>query len=238
MTSYPDGATYGAQVHETFHQTDTTVVSDEVLIAVLLSGATGGADPLVKARELLLAVHGDLVALARPGVAEGLAGLGPVASARLQAATELYRRALRRSAATNRSQITTAQEAYDHFRVLGLQPYESATALYLDTASRPITSLELSRGTNRFTIVEAAQVLRPAIQYNARAFILFHNHPSGDPEPSGPDLEVTRRLDLASKALGVLFLDHLVVGRSGSYVSLAERGLLSGIGGQISTTGS
>jgi DNA repair protein RadC len=66
-------------------------------------------------------------------------------------------------------------------------------------------------------------VFAPALREHAAAIIVAHNHPSGDPEPSLEDIEVTRRLHEAGRILGVPLLDHIIVGEGGSFTSLRER---------------
>jgi DNA repair protein RadC len=73
--------------------------------------------------------------------------------------------------------------------------------------------------------VHPANVLRPVLVAGGVAFIVFHNHPSGDPEPSPEDMLLTKRLMESSKIMGLPMLDHIIVA-SGRYVSLADRGLI------------
>jgi DNA repair protein RadC len=71
--------------------------------------------------------------------------------------------------------------------------------------------------------VHPREVFQEAIVSRAASLVLFHNHPSGDPEPSAEDLALTRRLVSAGTLLGIQVLDHLILG-AGRYVSLKERG--------------
>jgi DNA repair protein RadC len=71
--------------------------------------------------------------------------------------------------------------------------------------------------------VHPREVFAPALRELAAAIIVAHNHPSGDPEPSMEDIEVTKRLSEAGKLLGVPLLDHIIVGEGGSFTSLRER---------------
>jgi DNA repair protein RadC len=77
-------------------------------------------------------------------------------------------------------------------------------------------------GTLTTSLVHPREVFRSAVREAAAALIAVHNHPSGDPEPSAEDLEVTRRLIEAGRLLGIPLLDHVVVG-DGAWVSLRER---------------
>ena len=95
--------------------------------------------------------------------------------------------------------------------------------LLLDARHRLIRKVMVSKGTLAASLVHPRDVFRAAIRRNAGAVILVHNHPSGDPEPSGDDHELTRRLARAGDILGVEVLDHVIVA-SGGYVSLRESG--------------
>lgn len=84
----------------------------------------------------------------------------------------------------------------------------------------------VSRGSLSATIVHPREVFRPAIVASAAAVILVHNHPSGDPEPSAEDVEITKRLVRAGDLLGIDVLDHVIVAKGGRYLSLKERGVV------------
>jgi DNA repair protein RadC len=104
-------------------------------------------------------------------------------------------------------------------------PRELFAALFLDTRHRLIRFEVLFAGTVDRAAVHPREVLRRALELNAAALILAHNHPSGIPEPSASDLLLTESLRQLLEAVDVRLLDHLVIGR-GAEVSLAERGLL------------
>jgi len=84
----------------------------------------------------------------------------------------------------------------------------------------------LSKGSRKATIVDPVEILRNAILLRAGAFFLAHQHPSGNPRPSGEDRQSTRRLKYAAKSVGINFLDHIVIGGDGKYTSMAEEGLM------------
>ena len=73
------------------------------------------------------------------------------------------------------------------------------------------------------TFAHPREVFKVAILQNAASIICAHNHPSGDPEPSPEDIELTKNLDLAGKVLGIKILDHIIIGHDGKYVSMKER---------------
>lgn len=95
----------------------------------------------------------------------------------------------------------------------------------LNIKSKIVAVHEISRGALNNSLVHPREVFKPAILHNAAAIICFHNHPSGDPEPSKEDIETTKRLVEAGKIMGIEILDHIIVGED-RYVSLKERGVI------------
>ena len=102
---------------------------------------------------------------------------------------------------------------------------EVFAALFLDNQHRILAYEELFLGTLSAATVYPREVVKRALTLNAAALMLVHNHPSGYPEPSRADIEITQRLQSALALVDIRTLDHLVVGTEG-VVSLAERGLL------------
>ena len=103
---------------------------------------------------------------------------------------------------------------------------EQMRLLMLDTRNRVIGQRVIYQGNVNSSLVRPAEVLRPAILAAAPNIIIAHNHPSGDPTPSGADVSITKDIAEAGSLLGIELLDHLVVGRPGM-VSMKERGLMT-----------
>ena len=127
---------------------------------------------------------------------------------------------------TERAEVTDPDAAARLFapHFYGLDR-EACIALHLDTKHRLIGTSTVSVGSIEHTFMSAREVFRDALLANARATLLAHNHPSGDPEPSRDDEQVTRRLSRAGEMIGVDLLDHMVFGGD-AWVSLARRGVL------------
>jgi|APSaa5957512535_1039671.scaffolds.fasta_scaffold28224_2 DNA repair protein RadC len=202
---------------------DPREASDADLIALLLSGATGNVDPELVARRLLSEANHDLGLIDNVGIAQE-AGVEGAAYARLMAAGELYRRMMARSQKMA-SVITSAADAVDHVRALGLEDYENLAVLYLDSRHRVLGRRVLTRGNLRHTIVDPRQVFRPGLALGASAIIMLHNHPSGATDPSSADVDVTQRCVQSGRVIGIEVLDHVVVSRSG-FSSLRELGMM------------
>jgi DNA repair protein RadC len=107
-----------------------------------------------------------------------------------------------------------------YFSELGQEEF---WVLLCDVKNQVTGSTMISRGSLDASLVHPREVFRPAVAGTAANVVLVHNHPSGDPEPSSEDIEMTHRLCEAGRLLGIPVLDHIVLGRD-NYVSLAERG--------------
>jgi DNA repair protein RadC len=111
--------------------------------------------------------------------------------------------------------------------VLARERVEQFRVLFLDTRNRLLADEPQSRGTVNHTPVYPREVAKRALELNATALTLVHNHPSGDPRPSHDDIAITKQIDEALRVVSVTLHDHLIVG-NGSFVSLRGEGLISG----------
>lgn len=99
--------------------------------------------------------------------------------------------------------------------------------LLLDTRYALIAEKWISRGTVNASAVSPREIFRTALARAAVSIVLLHNHPSGDPTPSGEDLHLTRRIIASGQMLGITLLDHIVIG-DGTYVSIRKESLIEG----------
>ncbi len=102
---------------------------------------------------------------------------------------------------------------------------EQFRVLFLNSQNEIVAEELVQEGTVNQTVVYPRKVLELALKHKATGLILVHNHPSGNLTPSAADLELTRSLVKASRALNLTVHDHLIIGRHG-YLSLAEKNLL------------
>jgi DNA repair protein RadC len=201
-------------------------LADAELLALLLRTGVKGLGVLQLADAVLSRFGGFSGLLhADQGDLRGVKGLGPAKRAELAAVVEMARRAL--------SQQLTAAPVFESpgsvKQYVQLQlaelPCEVFSVLFLDAQHRLLAMEEMFRGSLTQTSVYPREVVRRAIERNAGAVILAHNHPSGVAEPSRADEFLTQSLKTALALVDVRVLDHLVVGQ-GMVVSFAERGLL------------
>ena len=201
-------------------------VGDAELLGVLFAGRSRSVRALA---ESLLAAAGGLRALAsmEPSELCSAAGLGRDRAAQVLAALELSRRA--QLAPEARPRLRTAGEVYRYLAPrMALLRREVFHVLSFNTRNVLLRDARVAEGTTDACTVDPREVFRAALCARATAVIFAHNHPSGDPEPSEADLQLTRELQAGARIFHLRVLDHLVVG-AGRYVSLARAGLLDAL---------
>lgn len=119
----------------------------------------------------------------------------------------------------------SARQVFELFRDLVQESREIVIALHLDGKNRIACFDRVAVGSLSQAIIHPRDLYKSALLSSAAAIILVHNHPSGDPEPSREDLEISKRMKDAGELLGVRLLDHIIIG-DGGYVSLADRGVV------------
>jgi DNA repair protein RadC len=171
---------------------------------------------------------GSLKRMAGAGDAELLEifGMGPAKLAGLRAAFEVGSRLVQMPLLLG-EKLHSPERVYESFGArLRRARQELFFVLLLDSRQRLIREVEVSRGSLNQSLVHPREVFAPALRESAAAILLIHNHPSGDPDPSREDHEVTHRLLQAGEILGIRLVDHVVIGGEG-YRSFARNGWLS-----------
>ncbi len=201
-------------------------LADAELVALLLRTGLRGVSVLQLAQQLLDA-FGGLGGLLHASASDlkRIKGLGPAKRAEITAVMELARRSLAQELA-ERTVLTSPQQVKDFLQLkLAHLGHEVFAVLFLNAQHQLVELEEMFRGTLTQTSVYPREVVKRALDLQASAVILAHNHPSGVAEPSRADEYLTQTLKAALQLVDVRVLDHLVVGRAG-VVSFAERGLL------------
>lgn len=205
-------------------RTGAPALGDNELVAIVLGQGRPRASALDLANAVLGAV-GGASGLARAGHDEltALGGIGCARAAQLLAAVELGRRTVAHVAA-ERAQMNCPRAVADYLlSQYGNRRVEQFGVLLLDTKHRVLRSTVLSVGTLDASIVHPREVFREAVAGGAATLVLFHNHPSGDPEPSREDTRLTERLVAAGVLMGIEVIDHVILG-DGRYFSFREKG--------------
>lgn len=134
---------------------------------------------------------------------------------------EIGRRVYQKSE-TGFKTIRTAKDVFEYAQDMRHLPKEHLRGIYLNTHHRVIHDEVISIGTINSNIIHPREVFRPAIEYNAAAVILVHNHPSNIVSPSVEDIEITKQLIEAGKMIGISLLDHIVITRD-EFISIEAK---------------
>lgn len=208
-------------------------LSDTELLAMLLRSGTRGQDVLTLSHRLI-AEAGSLAGLIRWHTKDyrRLKGIGRVKALQLVTVMEVARRILTQQGdeepLLDRPDLVLA---YLHPVVAGLD-VEKFWVLCLNRRNRLLKRVEVTSGTANATLAHPREVFRIAVREGASAIVCAHNHPSGDPSPSAPDVQITRLLRDAARAIDITLLDHLIIGRPSAdpvgkgYYSFRESGVL------------
>ncbi|MBO9380533.1 DNA repair protein RadC [Sphingomonas histidinilytica] len=198
---------------------------DHELIEYLLALAIPRRDTKPMARALLAEFGGlgpllsaDPESLARAGLSEGV-----VAALKIAEASALR---LLRSKVQDRPILSDWQALADYLRAdMAHRAVERVRVLHLNSKNILIRDELVSEGSVDQAAVYVREIIRRALELGSAALIIVHNHPSGDPQPSRQDVDLTRELIAAAKPLGIAIHDHVVVGTRGQ-ASLRALGLL------------
>lgn len=197
-------------------------MTEAELFALILGSGTAGAS--VHRIGRVLARHGTArLAAWTPARWREVRGVGPARAAALAATFEIARRLSERPVESR--PIRGPEDVLAHVRDLTRARREHFVVLLLNARHELQCRETVSIGSLNASIVHPREVFLPAILHSAASLILVHNHPSGDPEPSQEDLDITRRLAQVGDLVGIGVLDHVIVAARG-IVSLKSRRLL------------
>jgi DNA repair protein RadC len=135
-----------------------------------------------------------------------------------------YRKAI--SKIVSEVQVKQPRDAVKLLTTFAKRAQEHFIVITLDGAHKPIKTHTVTKGLVNKTMIHPREVFRTAIKDNAVAILVAHNHPSGSLDPSREDIEITKRLQDAGELIGIPILDHLIIGKLGSY-SFVEHGQMA-----------
>ena len=194
-------------------------------LSELLAAVIGGTQQIEIADALLARFTGDLQRIYHAPIQQiaSVHGLGESTAVKIKAALSLGLRLC--EPREERPVVNSPADAAALVQhEMSLLEHEYLKVIVLNTRNHVLDIVEVTRGSANASYVRVAEVLRPAVERNAPAIIVVHNHPSGDPEPSPQDVSITRAIREAAKLMSIELLDHLVIGK-GSFVSLKEKKL-------------
>jgi DNA repair protein RadC len=201
-------------------------LSAQEILALILGRGISGESVMVTAQRLL-SQFGSIKGIAGASLEElaSIRGIGLAKAAQIRAAFELTSRLESYQSTEKKETVKTPEDvvALVRSRLKGKKK-EYFLALLLDTRNQLIRVAEISVGSLDSSIVHPREVFKEAVAASAASVIFAHNHPSGDPEASEDDLNLTKRLAEAGEIMGIDVLDHVIIGEE-KYLSLKREGL-------------
>ena len=198
-------------------------LSNTELIAILLRTGSAGENVISQSSRLLSRFDG-LRGLGKATYTElcGERGISEAKACQIMASLELGRRFVS-LAPEERASINCPEDAVNLLSAeMSALEQEHLRVLMLNTRNEVMGIEEIYIGNVNSSVVRPAEVFRAGIRANATSILAVHNHPSGDPTPSGADVSITRDLVEAGKLLGMELLDHVVIGNGQRFVSMKE----------------
>ena len=199
------------------------VLTDAELIAILLRTGTAEKSAIDIASEMTAdgGLYKRLAGITRLNELTNIKGLGQAKAATVLAALEIGRR-IASAKPIEKIHFSCPQDVADFLMPrLRYAAKEQFVVILLNNKNKVIGTEVVSEGSLSSSVVHPREVYAPAILHHAAAIMVAHNHPSGDPQPSIEDEEVTRQLLRSGKVLGIPLIDHVIIG-DGNYYSFLE----------------
>ncbi|MFY8007367.1 MAG: RadC family protein [Sediminibacterium sp.] len=203
-------------------------LSNAELLAILIQNGTRENSALDVAKNMLLYAHNDLNQLAGMSVQElvngRIAGLGTAKAVMIAAAMELGVR--RKAAGHFRIKIQSSKDVANYLQAqLEHRKQEIFAVVYLNRGNRILSLETISIGGLTGTVADPRIILKKALEQDATALVLCHNHPSGNLTPSRADEQLTQKIKQAAALMDIQVLDHIIVSHEG-YFSFADEGMI------------
>jgi DNA repair protein RadC len=222
----PDYAGHRQRLRERFLNGGADSLPDYELLELMLFMAQPRVDTKPVAKELLrrFGSFAEVIA-ADPEALRAVKGIGDAGVVALKAAQAAAQRLLQ-AKVKNQTVIGNFTALIDYCTAqMAFNAVEQFRVIYLDKKNKVIADEEQQKGTVDHTPVYPREVVKRALELNASALIMVHNHPSGDPKPSQTDIDMTRKVKDAAAAVGLTLHDHVIVSRGG-HASFKSMGLI------------
>ncbi len=196
---------------ERFLEKGSEALSDAELFAILLRTGTKGENVIDMSNRLIKEYGLDKLFDCSLKELQEIKGIGPSKAMQILSMSEILKRIHLSEKPIKK--ITCAEDVFKFFHdKLKDKKEEHFYVLMLNNQNNIIAEQEISKGILDASIIHPREVFKPAIKNSASKLILVHNHPSGNPDPSGEDIEITEKLVESGNQIGIKILDHVIVG--------------------------
>jgi DNA repair protein RadC len=197
-------------------------LSDAELLAILLRTGTKDLNVVDLSKKILRKFKNEKISEIGLKEFKEIHGLGIAKACEIAACFELGRRFLKGKKSVL---LLSPKDVWKELKDIKNNKKEHFVIFFLDARNQEIKREIISVGSLNANLVHPREVFEPAVRYLTAQIIIAHNHPSGNPEPSEDDLEITKRLVKAGKILGIEIIDHIIVTKN-SFVSFKEKNLI------------
>ena len=199
-------------------------LKDEELLAIILRTGTKEKNVLELSQQILRKYSKKRILKLKYEDLIKIKGINSAKATTILAAIEFVKRALKMGEETL-PKIESVKDVISQFSYLREKQREHLAALYLNARNELIFKKHIFIGTLNANICHPREIFAEALRQNAASVILVHNHPSGDPEPSSADIEITKRIQEAGKIMGIDVLDHVIITKT-KVLSFREKKLI------------
>lgn len=225
-TAKHGGSGHRSRLRKRLLEGGAEALADYEVLEYLLFAAIkqGDTKPVAKA---LIDRFGSLAGVlnAESGALQDVKGVGETSAAALKCVALAARR-MARSEVVQKPVLGSWQALLDYLTIdMAHLTVERVRVLYLNAQNRLILDHHVGDGSIDEAAIHPREVIRRGLDIGATALILVHNHPSGNPEPSRADIQITNKIAEASRLLGITVHDHVIIGRDG-HTSLRAKGLI------------
>lgn len=204
-----------------------SALSDSELLAILIGSGSRNESAVQLCQRILASTNHNLNLLGKLSISQltEFKGIGVAKAIAIAAALELGRRRGSEEALIL-DKISSSKAVFELMHpIIGELPHEEFWVLYLNNSNKVLYKSQLSKGGLTSTIVDVRLIFKTALEQNATSIILTHNHPSGKLMASEQDIQVTKRIKLASQQLDIALLDHIIITENGFY-SFNDQGIM------------
>lgn len=201
-------------------------LSNQELLAVILRCGTKGQNILTLSEKILSEVHGlnGILNVTYDDI-KRIKGVKTVKASQILALAELFRR-FNTLKADNKITIRSSKDVAEMLMIeMADLNQEILKLIILNTKNKIIKIKDVFKGTLNSSLVHPREIFCEAIKSSGASIIICHNHPSGDPNPSEEDINITVRIKECGKIIGINLLDHIIIGDK-KYSSLKEKGII------------
>lgn len=201
-------------------------LSDAELLAILIAIGNKDESAVELAKRIMRDCHDNINELAQLSIndfCKNFKGIGKAKAITIMAALELGKRR-KTNEVLERKKISSSLDLFNLFepQLIDL-PHEEFWIGLLNGANKVIEIKRLTQGGSRQTVVDVPMLLKISLEKSAQSIVVAHNHPSGQNRPSHEDELITRRIKAGCEAIGINFLDHIIIAR-GNYYSFCDEG--------------